>query len=135
LIFIKDLKDCTSFQAADESTLRELLHPDREEKALQIGFSLAHALFKPGQSTLPHKLKTSAEMYYIIAGKGIIHIKDESAPVHPGQVVYIPSDSQQFIRNTGDGDLTFLCLVSPPRGKRKTRRSVKFYSKGASPGQ
>jgi hypothetical protein len=52
LIFIKDLKDCTSFQAADESTLRELLHPDRENTALQIGFSLAHALVKPGQSTV-----------------------------------------------------------------------------------
>ena len=114
MIFIKDLKDCTTFQASDESTLRELLHPDREKMALQIGFSLAHALVKPGQSTLPHKLKTSAELYYILAGEGIIHVGNESAPVCPGQVVYIPPGSKQFIRNTSDGDLTFLCLVSPP---------------------
>ena len=114
MIFIKDLKDCTTFQASDESTLCELLHPDREEMILKIGVSLAHALVKPGQSTLPHKLKTSSELYYILTGKGIMHIGNESAPVSPGQAVYIPPDAQQYIRNTGDGDLTFLCLVSPP---------------------
>ncbi|MGC1402397.1 MAG: cupin domain-containing protein [Thermodesulfobacteriota bacterium] len=121
MIFIKDLKNCTPFLASDESTLLELLHPDREKMALQIGFSLAHALVKPGQSTLPHKLKTSVELYYILAGEGIIHIGNESASVCPGQIVYIPPDSKQSIRNTGDGDLTFLCLVSPPwKGEDET---------------
>lgn len=114
MIFIKDLKHCATFQASDKSLLCELLHPDREKTALQMGFSLAHALVKPGQSTLSHKLKTSAEMYYILEGEGIIYIENESAPVGPGQVVYIPPDSKQFIRNTGAADLTFLCLVSPP---------------------
>jgi mannose-6-phosphate isomerase-like protein (cupin superfamily) len=114
VILIRDQKDCTHFQAGDQSLLCELLHPDREREALQMGFSLARAIVKPGQSTLVHKLKTSSEFYYILAGKGIMHIEEESAFVFPGQVVYIPPNAKQFIQNIGSVDLTFLCLVYPP---------------------
>lgn len=113
MIFIKDLKECTYFQAGDRSILCELIHPDREGGALQMGFSLAHAIVKPGESTLPHKLKTSSEIYYILEGEGIIHIGNDRAAVRMGQAVYIPPDARQFIRITGQTDLTFLCLVSP----------------------
>jgi len=112
-MFIKDLKDCTYFQAEDKSILCELLHPDREERALKMGFSLAQAIVKPGQSTRAHKLKTSSEIYYILEGEGIIHIEDETASVHAGQVVYIPPNSKQFLQNIGYSDLIFLCLVYP----------------------
>jgi mannose-6-phosphate isomerase-like protein (cupin superfamily) len=113
LIFLKDLKDGAFFQASDQSLLCELLHPDREEIPLKMGFSLAYAIVKPGQSTLVHKLSTSSEIFYILKGEGVVHIEQESVPVHPGQVVYVPPNSKQFIQNTGYLDLTFLCLVSP----------------------
>jgi len=113
LIFLKNLKNGTYFKAGDKSFLCELLHPDREEAVLQMGFSLAHAIVKPGQSTLVHKLKTSAEIFYFLDGEGVIHIEQESAPVHPGLVVYVPPNSKQYIQNTGYHDLTFLCLVYP----------------------
>jgi mannose-6-phosphate isomerase-like protein (cupin superfamily) len=114
LIFLKDIKDGIYFQAGDQSLLCELLHPDCQGGSLQLGFSLAHAKVKPGQSTLIHKLSTSAEIYFILEGEGVIHIEQESAPVHPGQVVYIPPNMNQFIQNTGCLDLTFLCMVYPP---------------------
>jgi mannose-6-phosphate isomerase-like protein (cupin superfamily) len=113
LIFIQDLKNGIYFQAGDQSLLCELLHPDRQDASLQMGFSLAHAKVKPGQCTLTHKLITSAEIYYILEGKGVIYIEQESAPVHPGQVVYIPPDSKQYIQNTGYLDLTFFCMDYP----------------------
>jgi mannose-6-phosphate isomerase-like protein (cupin superfamily) len=113
LIFIQDLKDGIYFQAGDQSLLCELLHPDRLGVPLQMGFSLAHAKIKPGQSTLTHKLSTSSEIYYILDGEGVIHIEQESAPIHPGQVIYIPPNSKQYIQNTGYLDLTFLCMVYP----------------------
>ena len=114
LVFIKDLKESTYFQAGDQSFLCELLHPDREKVPLIMGFSLAQAIVKPGQHTVVHKLLTSTEIFFILEGEGIIHIEQESAPIHPGQAVYVPSNSKQFIQNTGHLDLTFLCLVSPP---------------------
>ncbi len=42
-----------------------------------------------------------------------MHINDESAKVYPGQVIYIPPNSKQYIKNTGKTDLKFLCIVDP----------------------
>jgi mannose-6-phosphate isomerase-like protein (cupin superfamily) len=110
MMFIKDLKDCKSFTAGDQTILRELLHPDKED--LRLRYSLAHATLQPGQTSTPHRLKT-AEVYYILEGEGMMHIHDEAAMVHPGQVIYIPPAATQYIENTGPLALKFLCIVDP----------------------
>lgn len=109
-MFIKDLQDCEEFIAGDDSLLRELLHPDKAD--LAIRYSLAHAVVKPDSTSKPHKLKTS-EVYYILEGEGIMHINGESERIRPGQAIYIPPDSRQYIRNTGRSELKFLCIVDP----------------------
>lgn len=109
-MFIRDLKDCEEFVAGDGSILRELLHPDKAD--LKLRYSLAHAVVKPGQTTRPHRLRTS-EVYYIVEGAGVMHINEESAPVGPGQAIYIPPRASQFIRNAGASDLVFFCIVDP----------------------
>ena len=109
-MLIRDLKTTEEISAGDKTILRELLHPGKAN--LEIGYSLAHALVKPGQSSLPHKLKTS-EVYYILRGEGVMYVDDESAQVRSGQAIYIPPNSTQHIKNTGDSDLQFLCIVDP----------------------
>ncbi|UCB52660.1 MAG: cupin domain-containing protein [Candidatus Zixiibacteriota bacterium] len=109
-MFIRDLRACDEIIAGDETILRELFHPDKAD--LRIRYSLAHAKVKPGQSSLPHRLKTS-EVYYILEGEGTMHVDDEFAAVHSGQAIYVPPNSTQHIRNTGDSDLKFLCIVDP----------------------
>ncbi|MGB2980444.1 MAG: cupin domain-containing protein [Candidatus Zixiibacteriota bacterium] len=109
-MFIRDLRTCDEIVAGDKTSLRELLHPDKAD--LRIRYSLAHATVKPGQSSLPHNLKTS-EVYYILEGEGFMYVDDESAEIHPGQAVYIPPNSTQHIKNTGNSDLKFLCIVDP----------------------
>lgn len=109
-MLIKKLQDCNEFIAGDNSLLRELLHPAKAD--LAIRYSLAHAVVKPGATSRPHMLKTS-EVYYILEGEGIMHIDGESARVSPGQAVYIPPYSRQYIRNTGKTGLKFLCIVDP----------------------
>ena len=42
-----------------------------------------------------------------------MNINDESAAVRPGQAIYIPPNSEQYIQNTGTSDLQFLCIVYP----------------------
>src|SRR3989338_4748201 len=103
-MFIRDLKNCDEFTAGDNTALRELLHPDKAN--LKLRYSLAHAVIKPGKTSREHRLKTS-EVYYILEGTGIMHIDDESAPVHPDQAVYIPPQANQFIYNSGNSDLKF----------------------------
>ena len=112
-MIIRDVTDCSHERVIDRSLLCELLHPDRVEGTGSLGCSVAHAIVPHGESTLPHVLKTSSELYYILEGTGEMHIGRESTPVHGGQIVYIPRGEQQHIRNSGSGDLVFLCIVAP----------------------
>ncbi|OPY25111.1 MAG: Cupin domain protein [Methanobacterium sp. PtaU1.Bin242] len=98
----------------DETLICELLHPKREDEDLKMNFSIANAILKPGESSLPHRMKSSLEIYHITEGHGRMHIDNESAEVRNNQTIYIPPNAEQWIENTGDSDLKFLCMVSPP---------------------
>jgi mannose-6-phosphate isomerase-like protein (cupin superfamily) len=107
----KSIQDGSYFQALDHTTLCELLHPARD--GLELPYSIAHAVLKPGVASLPHLLKKSSEVYFILEGQGMMHIDSESALVGQGQAIYIPPGSEQHIQNTGTNDLKILCIVHP----------------------
>jgi len=109
-MFIRDLSRCDEFIAGDNTLLRELFNPLKDD--LDLRYSLAHAIVKPGQITASHSLKTS-EVYYILQGSGIMYIDNERSEVKEHQAVYIPPRSNQQIENTGSMDLIFLCIVDP----------------------
>jgi mannose-6-phosphate isomerase-like protein (cupin superfamily) len=109
-MIVKSLRNIAGFKAGDASFLKELLHPAKEP--LGIGYSLAHAVVKPGGKTLPHRLK-SAEVTYILEGHGLMRIGEEQAEVETGQAIFIPPGKVQSIENIGAGDLAFLCIVDP----------------------
>jgi len=112
-MIIRDVADCPRTKVMDGSLLAELLHPDKVPGAQRLRCSIAHAIVPPGETTLPHLLKSSTEIYYILEGEGEMHIGVRSAPVHAGQAVLIPRGRRQFIRNTGMGNLVILCIVTP----------------------
>ena len=109
-MLVRTLEECKTFSAGDESLLKEILHPDRQD--LDIRYSLAWATVKPGQKTLAHTL-TCAEVYYIISGQGRMHIGSEKKAVKQDDTIYIPPKAVQFIENTAQEDLVFLCIVDP----------------------
>ncbi|TVQ06828.1 MAG: cupin domain-containing protein [Leptolyngbya sp. DLM2.Bin27] len=109
-MLIRKLLDCPQFVAGDGTQLRELLHPDKQD--IDLRYSLAHAVVPVGQVSTPHALATS-EVYYLLSGQGEMHIDDEVSAVVPGDAVYIPPNARQYIRNTGDQPLVFICLVDP----------------------
>ena len=109
-MLIKKLKDCKEITAGDGTRLRELLHPTRD--AVAIRYSLACAWLAPGARSQAHRLKT-AEVYYLVRGTGTMHIGDETAEVTPGDAVYIPPGSVQWLENTGEEEIEFLCIVDP----------------------
>jgi len=109
-MFIRLVDECEQFVAGDGALLRELLHPDKTTPTLRC--SLAHATVPPGRKTRPHRL-ANAEVYYILEGFGVMFIDDESEPVEPGNAIYIPPRATQYIENTGDHELVFLCIVDP----------------------
>lgn len=112
-MIIRNISDFPHKRVLDHSLLCELLHPDKVAGAGDLECSIAHAIIPAGESSLPHVLKNSTELYYILEGTGAMHIDAETSPVKPGQVILIPSNTRQWIKNTGKGDLVFLCIVSP----------------------
>lgn len=109
-MFKKSLEQANEFIAGDATHLREILHP--KNALVEIGYSIAHAYIKPGESSLPHKL-TGSEVYHIIAGEGIIYIDQEKQVIRYGDTIYVPPKSLQFVENTGKENLTFICIVEP----------------------
>ncbi len=109
-MIVKNLQDCDPFISGDRTVLRELLHPDKDPIAIR--YSLAESRLAPGMKALPHRLKTS-EVYFILEGRGLMHIDREAREVRSGQAVYVPPGSRQFIENPGDVELVFLCIVDP----------------------
>lgn len=112
-MIIRSITDTPSTRVMDRSILAELLHPDKIPGAGDLGCSIAYAVVPAHESTLPHRLNTSAELYYILQGSGEMHIGSEQETIGTGQIVLIPPGSTQWIANTGPGDLVFLCIVSP----------------------
>jgi len=108
---IRKLSESVQFIAGDGTILCELLHPDRDYH-FDGRYSLASAIVKPGQSSLPHTLKNN-EVYYILNGNGEIHVGNEVENVMRGDAIEIPAGALQWIRNIGPEDLSFLCIVDP----------------------
>lgn len=109
-MFIKKLSEIETFIAGDETLLKEVLNPSDPEA--DVRYSLAHAVVKPGQTTLPHRLRSS-ETYYILSGQGEVCINNEKQLLSESNLVYIPPMALQSIKNTGDNDLIFLCICDP----------------------
>ncbi|MBS0171216.1 MAG: cupin domain-containing protein [Nitrospira sp.] len=101
---------CPEFLAGDHTRLRELLHPAKAD--LKLGYSLAHGFLDPGEQSLWHRLKSS-EVYYFIAGRGVMKVEETATAVQAGSVMYVPPGAKQSLINTGTESIEFLCLVDP----------------------
>lgn len=112
-MLITDISQIPYKEVMDRSLLGELFHPKDFGDRIASRYSVAHARIASGQETLPHTLLRSSEVYYILQGTGLMHIGAEEKLVSAGQLVYIPPGSVQFIKNTGDDELTFLAIVDP----------------------
>lgn len=77
--------------------------------------SIAQARVKPGVTTQWHQLRGTTERYVITEGIGRVEIGDlPPTDVGVGDVVIIPAMCRQRITNTGDTDLVFLAICTPP---------------------
>lgn len=79
-----------------------------------ITFSIAQARVEPGVVTQLHALKETDEAYYILSGEGEMEVDGKIlGKVKSGDVIWIPKEKSQRIKNVGMDDLIFLCICSP----------------------
>ena len=77
-------------------------------------FSVARSRVEPGITTEVHKLIDTDEVYYILSGKGEMEVDGElMGVVVANDLIFIPKNSKQRIKNTAYNDLLFLCICSP----------------------
>jgi quercetin dioxygenase-like cupin family protein len=53
-----------------------------------------------------------AEVYYVTAGEGMVHIDGKERPVTAGTAVFVPGGAWHFVRNTGSATLRLLYVFA-----------------------
>ncbi len=106
----RNLDEIEEIEGNEGSKIKQIFHPHNTLNGIR--YSIAHFTIQKGKRTLIHKMKTS-EIYFILEGEGIMHIDDEKFPIKKNSSVYIPLMSKQFIENSGDSELKFLCMADP----------------------
>ncbi len=107
---IRKNSEIPSIPGNEGTTIKQHFHPHNTLNGIR--FSLAEFTLEVGKKSLPHKLKSS-EVYFILEGKGILHVNDELFEIAKGDSAYVSPMSKQFIENSGEVDLKFLCIVDP----------------------
>ncbi len=114
-IFIRDIKECEYVRSLGAS-ICEFFHPKRTDKELAVDYSIAYVILEPGEKVQSHRMK-NAEVYYILEGEGILYIDEVPIKMHQGQIIYIPSNSKQFIENTSLFALKYFAINQPAWSK------------------
>jgi len=109
-MIIKKIEDVEVFEGNEGTQIRQIISPSETNNVIR--YSIAHCTISPRGSSKPHIMKTS-EMYYILEGKGIMHIDSETKQVNQNDLIFVPPMSKQFLENNGETDLTILCIVDP----------------------
>jgi mannose-6-phosphate isomerase-like protein (cupin superfamily) len=95
--------------------------------------SLAEELLPPGCAVTPHFHAETEEIYYVIAGTGLMRVGDEEAEVGPGDAVFIPRGNVHTLRNTGAEPMRIV-LVCGPAFSRADERFVETGTGGERDG-
>ena len=99
-----------SIQGNEGTKIKQYFHP--HDLTNKINYSLAQFTLEPGKKSRLHKIRSS-EIYYILEGNGNLNVDEYTYHLEKDDSVYVPPNSKQFIENSGDNDLKFLCIVEP----------------------
>lgn len=107
---IKHIEVDSEFFIAEGCHIIELVQADDDPQ-----LSIARARVESGVTTRWHRLAGTVERYVIVEGQGLVEVGNlPPQQVSPGDVVLIPASCRQRISNTGDRDLIFLAICTPP---------------------
>jgi mannose-6-phosphate isomerase-like protein (cupin superfamily) len=106
---IKLQNSCNEFYTLERCYITELSNTPDDRDA-----SIARARVEPGVTTRWHRLRGTAERYYILNGRGRVEVgKLPPQEVHAGDCVLVPAMCRQRITNIGSEDLVFLAICTP----------------------
>ena len=92
------------------SAIRPLI--DRTTSAI-TQCSLAEETLPPGCAVTPHRHREIEEIYYVVSGRGLMTVGDETREVSAGDAIYVPRDHRHSLRNTGSEPITLVLVCGP----------------------
>ena len=107
---VQNIDRVPPFATKDGSEIRELLAPRNSCIRNQ---TLAEARLPAGAGTTPHHHVRTEEIYYVLEGRGLMQVGEETRQVGVGDAVAIPPGAVHQITNTGPVVLKFLCCCAP----------------------
>lgn len=75
--------------------------------------SLAEETLPPGCAVTPHRHRQIEEIYYIVSGRGLMTVGEETREVGAGDAVYIPRGHRHTLENTGDDPIKLILVCGP----------------------
>lgn len=73
-------------------------------------FNLRVFEVEKGQMAPPHKHPYEHEIF-VLKGKGVVIGESGEHEIKYGNVIFIPPDERHTIKNSGDENLVFICLI------------------------
>jgi mannose-6-phosphate isomerase-like protein (cupin superfamily) len=84
----------------------------QQQDAAQSNLAVTWVEVKPGKrQRLHHHL--AEQVYVIVQGEGKMQVGEETAVLHTGHMVYIPSNQPHGIINTGNEPLVYISAATP----------------------
>jgi mannose-6-phosphate isomerase-like protein (cupin superfamily) len=69
----------------------------------------------PGGTGLPPHRHAQPEVYYIVAGSGVVTIDGVETQASAGMAIFIPGDAEHAVRNTGEAALRIFYVFATDR--------------------
>lgn len=77
-------------------------------------FDVRLSRYPSGGYVASHHHDVAEQVYYFIEGTGTAECGDETVTVGPGTVMFVRPGVRHAVTATGEGDLVFVVVTSPP---------------------
>jgi len=95
---------------AHGSELRPLI--DRTTSGI-TNCSLAEETLPPGCAVTPHHHREIEEIYYIVSGRGLMTVGEETRQVSAGDSIYVPRGQRHSLANNGTEPIRLILVCGP----------------------
>jgi len=107
----KDIINCNYPNGA--IIIWDLLNPEKINGNSKIDYNMSYVVLKAQEHSLRYQNLNSIVIYYILEGKGLIHINGEKEKIYPVQVIFIPLSSIHHLENSEKKELKYIKVVYP----------------------
>lgn len=75
--------------------------------------SLAEEMLPVGCAVVPHHHRELEEIYYVVSGRGLMTVADDTREVGAGDAVYVPRGCRHTLENIGSEPIKLILVCGP----------------------